>query len=406
MKMKKNKFLRLNNKYVVLALVCTTLFVSCKKEKVEQVKASVQNESSTSNFADLSKIQQRDGMLEFATQEEFYNAMNTFGKMTSEQRILWGEQNNFRTQQIIFDEICKAEDDFDAVYYEGIPDTTTEEELALLGKSVAFSDMYTKYLQDGLIKQTVNDSGYSFHLDIFNPMFGYVFNLGSKCIVNDTLYYMNSSEKYLIQKKYTSINDIQDIERNTSLDDRNYLVFYFYSNNRSQISQFFIDNIWTQTGIDQDPEIPSNNGIGWTWYYDSANERFRHYVNFYSSVNIEQGYLHVNYYTESLAQYKGWFKWRQRNKYRPIDYHEGKWDYYYMTFGGGVIWNSFSGPGYTYGSPFIDNPYNMNNQLSENLEPTGTHLLTEVSDALEIENMYIHGYFIGSTGNYHTKYYH
>jgi len=352
-------------------------------------------QGSANNIVNLPEIIQRDGMLEFATQKDFYAAINAFGKMSSEDRITWGLQNNFKTQQIIFDKICKAEDEFDAVYYAGIPETAKEEDLAKLGKVIAFSDMYIKYLNDDFIKQTVSDSEYSFYLNTLNRTASTVLNKAGMCLVNDTLYYYNNDSKKLIQKKYNSSNDIEDIKRlETSTADCECNVFDLNTDRAD--TYFFIDNIWTQSGLDQE--------LQWTWYYDSANERFRHYVRMASA--IDNYTLFVDYATYSVAEYKRKKKWKKKWKYRPIDFLEGKWDYWYGEYTNGAVWNSLDELSGGFPAGYYNNPNWMKNEIGNNLSPAGSYNLTDANEPIHIENMHIHGYFIGSTGNYHTNYFH
>jgi hypothetical protein len=314
--------------------------------------------------------------------------------MSPDARITWGQQNNFKTPQIIFDEICKAENEFDEVYYANVPENATDEEMAQLGYTVVFSDTYTKYLNSGLISQIKDDYGYSFTLNTLDKLASYVLNESNMCLVGNKIYYYNNINGKLIQKKYNSVNDIEAVTRIESSDQNCDCNVFDLSSDRANTG-FYIDNIWTQNGDLNNP----------TWYYDSAQERFRHYVTMGSS--IDNATLHCTFATYAEAGYKKKGKWRRRHKYRPIDYLEGKWDYWYTDANGNNIQNSLGAldNNNNESSGYNDNPNWMKNKRENYLEPTGTFNLKKPIEAIHIVNMKIHGYFIGSTGNYNTNYY-
>ena len=387
-------------KLMLSGLLITTIgiaVVGCKKENIKPVeKQNTLVYSQDQPMIDMPDIQQKDGMLVFETQEEFYNAINKFGSMSAQQRIDWGVQNDFKTQKIIFDEICIAENDFDRQYFEGIDEKATLEELENLNRPIKFSNEYNEYLSKGFINQVVSDSGYSFNLNVLNPLMSNVLNEWSKCLVNDTLYYYSNNLKCLIQKRYEGLSDVEYVDRITNLDsNEDYLIFNLESDRSN--NYFFIDNIWSQYGTDNEND--------WTWYYNSSDERFRHYVLLNSTVDSWSGVLYVDYRTEAIAEYRGWFKWRVRSKYKPIHSIEGKWDYWYGMYGNGAIWNSLSQSG-GLSSPFYNHPTNQTNELGNNMEPAGTFNLVDVNEAIHIENMKVRGVFAGGCCGYSTNYYH
>ncbi|MCG8327544.1 MAG: hypothetical protein MI974_07660 [Chitinophagales bacterium] len=390
-------------KKTALFLTIGLLFANCERE----IATPVENESydvetpGTSN----SIIETKDGMLAFKDQAQLDAAINLFASMTTKERITWGQQNQIKTLQIISDEISIAQNEFEKEYYKGIEPGLSIEELEKTGKPAKFCDLYNTYLKKGVITQIREEDGsYSTHLSLLSPGIIFIANEQGFYIVNDSIHLRTND--FLAIKKYEGGDDLK-VLKNAEKDRNEEIVFFNFKTGSRTTNQFYLDNIFGTHGTLGDP----------TWYYESSHKRFKHYVDFKSSISESLFSMTTEFYTEARAEsrpYWSWDKdkhWGTSNNYNPIDYINGSWQYSWKrlnweTSFGQYFYNNLSGG--TSDSPFMLNPPGTTNLLGTTLNPNGVHSLSypyAFDVPVLISQMHIHGYFPGVTGTYHTNYY-
>jgi len=227
-------------------------------------------------------------------------------------------------------------------------------------------------------------------------MASYIANGRGCYVVNDTIVY--HSNDFIAMKLYEGVQDIELLERAATIPSED-IVLFDLSDDRAS-TYWYIDNIFSPQGTKSNP----------TWYYDASNKRFKHFVEFTSTISSSSYVMTSSFQTESRAQKRVFWVWAERNNYNPIDYLNGSWSYWWRKY------NSSNGSlQYIYGglsggtsSPFTLNPSGTTNVLSIYLNPTGTYTLSSPYSfytEVNIYSMHIHGYFKGDTGNYNTNYY-
>ena len=374
----------------LIIVLAGCFFTSCEKSPIVPTVTEEVPAPTTTIALDDVKVQ--DGMLVFKSQEHLYTTINTFAAMSADDRMAWGEQNQVKTQRIILDEITEAQIAFEAEYYQGIEPGLSLEELQRAGVPVEVCDLYKEYLQKGIITQVQEEDGfYSYHLSLQSPSLVFIANEQGNYIVNDSIYLRTNN--FLALKKYEGKADIELLQRADQIESDAIIYFDFSEQNRTTHS-FYYDSIFGSHGTLSDP----------TWYYDSGKERFKHYVDFQSSISGSLTFMTSEFYTEALAQKKTLWFWHTSNNYNPIDYINGSWQYFWIrlnwnTSQGTYFYNNLSGGN---NSPFMLNPPGTTNLLGASLNPSGVYSLTlpyAFDIPVWIYNMHIHGFFPGSTGS-------
>ncbi len=365
--------------FLILFIACSFIY-SCDKESIEDTETK--SVDSTFKIKEQ-RVKVRDGMLEFISFEEFYYAINSFSDMNEEQRIQWGEKYGFETQQIIMDKISIAEDGFDEEYYAGIDENASPNELESLNRPVAFSNLYSQYLDKGFIKQTIEEDGaYSYSLRVNYEPSAFVCNEQGFVIIEGSIYHY--TQYGLNSKTYEGPNDIALMSSKQQK-----------SSSKMGLNDFYIDNIFSPQGT------PGSK----TWYYDSPKHRFYHFVWFRSS-ELTTHKMQSTFISLSKAERKRWGKWKTRNSYMPISNITGNWNYAWDYWLGGNTYsysNVFStctnsSPVYWGGTSNHRGGY-----LCPSGEITSPH---QIADPMRIYGMHIQGNFNGETDNYQTNYYH
>lgn len=376
---------------IFLYLTIGAITISCSKENNLTNAPSKTNET---KIQSIDHLKQRDGMLVFKSHDDFHNAIKEFNKMDASKRIVWGENNQFQTQQIIMDNISRSEGDFDNQYFKGLDEDLTKSELEALGKPIEFSDVYKKYLAKGFISQTEEKDGFSYELAVNNQPSRMVCNEAGFVILNDSLYLFEKNRLRI--KRYTGTNDL-DLLKSNSISDE--IIQVDYTSVSRSYHNFYIDNIFSPQGTFSNP----------TWYYDSPKHRFRHFVRFLSS-ELSQTQMSVVYYTDTHSHKKRWWKWDYRNDWRPLQTINGTWSYSwdYWYNGTTLTYTNIFQPGYnpaTHSYNYAS--FGGSNHSSSYLTPNGTVTSNyPIADPMRIHGMHIKGVWIGTTGNYTTNYYH
>lgn len=383
-------------KLLVFTIAFCSLFSSCQKETTAPTAIETPI-SPASNTAPIS-IEVKDGMLSFKSESDLYQTINKLASMSMQDRMQWGAEKQIKTLQMISDEIAIDQDAFETIYYQDIEEGLSIEALQATGKTVAFCDTYKKYLDQGIITEVIEEDGfYSYHLSLLSPSIVFVANEQGAYLVDGSLYLHTND--FLAIKKYEGQDDIALLKVADRLE-REDIIFFDFQNNERIVNYFYKDNIFGTHGTLTDP----------TWYYDDANRRFKHYVEFRSTVSASLLDMNNRFYTEARAERKRFFQWKARSSYLPIEYINGQWSYswYRKNWDTGLV-QSFSNnlPGGVHYSPFIFNPPGTTNLLGTTLNPYGYIPMSSpyrFDSTVLMDDMLIHGYFLGYTGTYHTNY--
>ena len=387
-----------------VALFCavgifSTSIISCQKEILKPGQ-----ETSSYNLG--TSIKSENGMLIFSSQEELYKTINYLNKLSSQERISWGESHQVKTLQMIEDQIGIDQSEFEREYYKGIEEGLSLEELELTGKPAAFCNSYKEYLSKGIITEKVEDDGfYSFHLTLQSPDLVYIANEDGCYIVNDTIF-MRTND-YLAAKPYEGTQDVA-LLRNAQPNSKSGILYFDMSSSSKSIHEFYYDNIFGSHGTLTDPN----------WYYEDSHHRFKHYVNFKSTISGSLTFMTTTFYTEARAESRpfwSWNKdkhWESANDYNPIDYIGGQWSYSYKILNWDTGFGTYHDndlPSSGASSPFSLNPAGTTNLLGASLNPNGIHSVSspygfDVPVFIEAGSMRIYGYFPGITGTYSTNY--
>lgn len=374
----------------ILSLLIISIGIfSCKKEDVQPIQQNRLNvDYSNDEIIIMPQINKIRDVLVFESHEEIGIFINAFAKMSAEQKIEWGLENNFKSQQILLEELTKKQLEFGEKNYPGINPDLSIEELMDLGVHPRLCPEIENYVQKGMIVKTVEEDGsISFDLALEDKGMVHVTNLDGLVIIGDKLYQFKNN---LV--KYMPFSDVNDFER-------------LKNTNQTSESQ----GIYVQSGGDRSPQFTVGNIFDqncncWIWYYNSSNERFCHYVVIQSNWDSYQNKVYSSYYNFEKAQKKILGVWIKTSGYKPLYYVEGTWS-----------WDlTISGPTYPSGSGFssgLSSPlyqyYGNSNEELEYLYPYGYSNVGVgwSGDEVEIHNMHIHGTFWGGCCGYHTNYY-
>jgi hypothetical protein len=206
----------MKNHFKIFNAFCLTLFLllnSCTDEN--QIIPQQGNEKSTFS------VTNKQGILNFSSQEGFKSIMSELQEKSLDERIEWSSKLGFQSMQDVYDEIMEAEMIIDREYEEQVK-LLSEKELEELSKlPIRHSPIYEKHLASGLIKLDEEEDSDWFYPNIFNPAYAHVLNLDGLVIVGDTIFqYTAESFKMLtdgnigridILKKATETIEAQNI---------------------------------------------------------------------------------------------------------------------------------------------------------------------------------------------------
>lgn len=364
---------------IFLLILCCFMY-SCDKESINDNEIE---ENNLKIFNETFNVNSLDGMLEFESFEAFNFTINTFSDMNEDERIAWGKENNFESQQIILDKISKAEDEFDDSYFKGIDEDLNTDQLSRVNKPIAFSGLYNHYLKLGFIKQVIEkDGSYSYSINVNEEPSAFVCNEEGFVMIAGIVH--RYSTKGLEFDVYNKSNNTR---KTASKEEKS-------AHKPPGLNDFYIDNIFAIQGT-----IANK-----TWYYDSAKLRFYHFVRLVTC-ELTTHKMSSLFSTVSKAERKRWGKWKVRNSYTPIKQISGSWDYswdYWYPLGGtGTHTNALS----LYCTNSVYWGPSLSNFRGGYLCPSGTITSDyQIADPLRIHNMHIQGIFVGDTGNYQTNY--
>jgi hypothetical protein len=382
----------------ITALILTT--PSCKKETPQPIASSNHSSTASSQIETDINIDNRDGMLYFNDNNELISTVNFLSNLSHEDRLEWNENHNIRTPQSIKDEALISQSALEESLFQNISPGLSFEELSSLGYSPEFSSILNSEVDKGNLVLREDEYGFfSVEPTLENPVASFICNEEGFYIVNDTIVY--TSNEFIALKRYEGIADKELLQRADSELSQGVFFFDLQSEERTTHS-FYMDNIWGNHGTISNP----------TWYYDSSTERFKHFVDFESILGSNIYAMTSYFYTEARAEQRRFWIWQTRNKYNPIDLIDGSWSYFWIklnwnTSQGQYNWNNLAGGTSGHPFPFQINPTGTTNLIATTLNPTGNYFLSSpyaFDVPVWIHSMHIHGYFIGSTGNYHTNY--
>lgn len=360
---------------IICCSLASLIFYGCKKENL--TSEPVNQATSILTFPQPAIA---NDMLIFNTWEDFATAVQYLNQKGTGFILKWNKDLNFRSQEAIFQDIVNAENAIKDAKAATLDPNLPFEELKKI--KVPHSEIYKKYLDQGLITEVPESDGYSsFKHNVLNPTYMCALNEDGFVEIHDTIYqYLSHTVKFI------SDGDVNKIERLKKL-------------NASSID----DNIWV---VEYQNQLKSCTGGDWgnttDWIYNGATKRIRLDVVAYCPSSDEfQTYAFVNFYFEAKAE--GWlFGWGYRNDYYPIDVTQGSWNWTenyvlienfeiddYDSYSGSHYYTDYPQAGYTNHCSFYLNPngwvgkqyyylvsFNMNYSISVTANVYGTLTVT------------------------------
>jgi hypothetical protein len=320
------------------------------------------------------------GILNFKDRESLYLEIEKLNNLNRESLINWEQSKLFLSQESIYYQINDAEIILESELYSDYDENLSISELESLGVKVCHSSIYNKYLQSGLITETIADDGsMSFELSVLNPAMAVVLNIDGLVIVNDTIYqYNKNSVKILTDGDVNRLNEL--IDSKVTDKERDIIVLDYSYQSKSSHS-------WSKYS---------------GWKYNGSNKRYC--LNIYGYSTNSSTLLHSIYYVESKGQKKKWGSWKYRNDYNPIYRISGNWQFHYIVTINGVnqTWSSIWDNDYK--SPW-SHTYYGGNHTKVNLSPNGYWDWSSGSntffDAIDVYYFRFHGHFYGGSSGYH-----
>lgn len=344
-----------------LGILIIMFLTSCSVD--EELSAPIlKNEKKSIGFKSV-MINQENGMLSFENEKSMFDAINYFSKMESEERISWGRENNFKSQQIIMDELNLAQEAFEKTIFKDIPEDIEIEDMLQLGYQPQLCSQIENGIEDGILLKIIEEDGsLSYQLKVKNGS-QYVINREGKVMINGEVF--NYSEKNGVAKSSWVL---------------------VYSDEKGNIFGDF-------------PSV--------IWYYNSSNERFLHSYGtaLYEKIVSGERFIQHWFYTRSVAHKKSWGVWKIRSSYKPIKALTGTWDWTVCdVLNEGLIIDKpdFSleeaPSGFYYDFDHHNDAFVLLNPSGNCLEPVSTY------DRVEFIDANIKGVFWGGPSGYTTNY--
>lgn len=346
---------------------------SCDKEPIE--KAKIDNNNNTHEG-----VKCVDGILEFSSQKEFHEIINSLNSMNSEELNLWESGIGFVSQRTVLNQVNEAEIEYFEEIYKGIPENISIQELEKLGMKSKHTDIYYQNLKSGLIKRTEDSDGYeSVDLNLFNPAYACVIDSDGLVIVNDTIcQYKENGLKLLTTGNRNEIG----LLKNAFVSDTNSSIIIFDYDADKSI------HTWSR-----DAGHKYNNG-----------KRFNLIIHGYSSAT--ETLLHSSFYLESKGEVLRWGNYVYSNSYNPIYRIQGNWKYRFMVLYGNQQITKTELYDWDKKSPF-NILFGGTNHVLMNLAPNGYWNKASwytFFDAVDVWNYHFDGDFIYGSNGYHITY--
>ena len=222
-----------------------------------------------------SNIVVKNGMLNFKDNEQFSKIVTIVGKMNIEERKQWEQEIGFISQQSIFEQIIATEIKLDAPY-----ENLSEEEINQIKVMPPLhSDLYSKYLNSGIIKEINKDTDDEYYdLSIFNPCLAHLVNLEGFYAIGDTIYQITENfEKIITDGDFSKIDKLKQTK--ITNEEENIIVIPLNNTKRSTTFLNKTSN-WVNSGGGKKGEKRINIRLYFHSYlYHINTDQFRIYHN-------------------------------------------------------------------------------------------------------------------------------
>ncbi len=194
-------------KVAVVALVLIGLvFAGCEKMEMNVVEQNEKNTEITEDF--LSKVTLDNGVLCFENFDVFNKATKQILFMSEDEYYTWAEKNNFKSLQMILDEVMEAENNL-TEYYETLTDSEAAK-ITILDNA----ELTTEYAKQGYIN--LSKEGFV-SLNTNTPEIARILTNNNLVCISDTIYQFNVDNiKKIPNKNFSMIPELEKTFQTTS----------------------------------------------------------------------------------------------------------------------------------------------------------------------------------------------
>ena len=297
---------------IVLLTISFLIVFSCEKNEISDnhQKLKLQDNIETIN-----------GVLIFKNSTILKQTLNVVLKMSFEEYNSWTRENNFISLQLIYHDIIKAEEIIDEPY-----ESLSELERLNIDPPPEHSELYFKYLDEGLIKEVTDkeDGSIYYELNSSCPSLSPILNQQGIYVVGDTIIQCTSNSV----KEWINgdVNNLDKLIKTEKLTEDIKIWILQESGLKSTFNPNPITSGWTY----KDSKIRIKLDVYFeTWQYlgDGTIWKYKHYVNVKSQKRNWRGKWKYNT-TDMFI--KG--KWDGRIDYEDPEYLYTRWKYFSATY--------------------------------------------------------------------------
>jgi hypothetical protein len=282
----------------VTALAVFTLILhSCEIDSVKDI-----NDTKPTDF-EVSGVSFNclKGVLHFKTHDDFIAVANYLNSSGISVQMQLFEELGFKSQEMIFQEIGKAEDLFNNQFYKDVDEDISVEDLNKMQLGIEYSTLFKSYQDKGFLKVIKEEDGSeSYYPNTINPSLMSVLSEEGFVIVNGLL--MQYTDRNI---KFTPFNSISQLDvlkdAKGANEEKGISIIEFYNTKKSYV-----------THIDSTVRKYKGSNL-------RVSSRYAVWDGEVHGELLGTGLIiYINHIIELKAEEKRWGKWGFRNNYMPL----------------------------------------------------------------------------------------